>query len=289
MRNSGKTLARCLNSVKGLVNEIILVDTGSVDNSLDIAHLYGAKIVKDPWQDDFARPRNIGLKLATCQWILIMDPDETISREDHIRLKQLTQQQHYNAFLLTTFNYSGVSRNSKYVHLKGKLCPLGKFPGYTPSTKTRFFRNGLGIRFEGCWHELVDWYILRNKLGLARSPIPIHHWSHEIEQASWKEKKAFYLKMGEKKVKEWPTSGKAHWELSRPELSFGYYERGKNSIERAIKYGFAGSEQFFALAQTYRLLNNKKKADFIFEKATCKLFPNLTHIDPTKKPLETIF
>lgn len=285
MRDSAKTLRRCLDSVKGLVDEIIIVDTGSKDDSVQIAKSYGAQIFHDPWQDDFARPRNIGIEKAQGQYILIMDPDETIFLKDHINIKQLTTTKRYTAFLLTTFNYSPRSRDPKYKLLPVGKDPTGKFPGYVPSTKTRFFKNGLGIKFEGCWHELVAWYILRNKIPMAKSLVPIHHWTHEIEQASWPQKKAFYLKMGEKKVRQWPKSGKARWELSIPEISHGYFARAKYSITQALRFGHIGKEQYFALAHVERKLNNKAQADFCFEKATCKLFPSLTHIDPTKKTL----
>jgi len=288
MRNSAKTLRRCLDSISGLADEIIIVDTGSVDDSIAIALSYGAQIYSDPWQDDFARPRNIGLKKATSQYILIMDPDEMLSVENHIDLKKLTTINKHDAFLMTTQNYSKFVRDSKYKLLEKGTDPTGKFPGYTPSTKTRFFKNGLGIQFEGCWHELVDWYIIRNKLSMARSLVPVHHWTHEFEQKTWQEKKAFYLKMGEKKVRAWPKSGKAWWELSIPEATHGYFDRASYSIKQALKYGFIGKEQFFALAKCQRALGDTKNADFSFEKATCQLFPSLTHIDPTKKSLESI-
>ncbi|MCK4248269.1 MAG: glycosyltransferase, partial [Candidatus Omnitrophica bacterium] len=61
MRNEEKHLARCLKSVKGLVDEIIICDTGSTDKSIQIARAHGARVFQDPWQDDFARPRNIAI------------------------------------------------------------------------------------------------------------------------------------------------------------------------------------------------------------------------------------
>lgn len=285
MRNSAKTLHRCLNSVAELVSEIVIVDTGSTDYSINIAKSYGARVLKDPWQDDFARPRNIGLEHARGQWILILDPDETISKKHHADFRWLTRTKPHVAFFLTTFNYGPFSRDARYKRLPEGLDPTGKFPGYTPSNKTRFFKNGLGIRFEGCWHELTAWCIMRKKLSMAQSTIPIHHWTHEYEQTTWQEKREFYLKMGEKKVREWPTSGKAWWELSVAESAKGLNARAVRSITQAIKLGFKGKEQYFSLAQRLKAINQKEKGDYSFEKGICSLFPELTHIDPDKKTL----
>lgn len=288
MRNDGKTLRRCLNSVRGLVNEIIIVDTGSTDNSIDIAREYGAKITKDPWQDDFARPRNIGIKQATGDWILIMDPDEMILRKNHTQIRWLTRAKNAVAFWLTTRNYSPPTGETSYRRTLDTKDPLGKFPGYTPSTKTRVFKNGLGIQFEGCWHELADWYILRHKLPIGNSPIPVHHWNHEITQATAKEKGLFYLRLGEKKVREWPTHGQAWWELAVAEMIQGLRVRASHSIAQAFKYGFGTQGQFFALARCRHLLGDKKKSRLAFEKGICQLFPSLTHIDPAFKPIEPL-
>lgn len=283
MRNEAKLLPRCLNSVRGLVDEIIIVDTGSTDNSIAIAKSFGATVLHDPWQDDFARPRNIGIAQARCDYILIMDPDEVISQKDHINVKWLTRKLAASAFWITTLNYGPHIHEPNY-----RYCPTGKdpmnlYPGYTPSTKTRFFKNGLGIVFEGCWHELVDYYCIRNKIQIAKTTIPIHHWNHEINQKTPWEKRKLYLRLGEKKVRDWPTHGQAHWELAVAELIHGYHARALNTIKKAISLGFAGPAQWFALSRCYRALSQKENMDFAFEKGVCGTFKALTHIDTDKK------
>ena len=288
MRNSASTLRRCLNSVQGLVNEAIIVDTGSTDNSIEIAKSYGAGVLEDPWQDDFARPRNIGIKKAQGQWILIMDPDEIILQKDHHDLKWLTRAKHFDAFWLTTRNYGPHNYRMDYKFSTTEKDPLGKFEGYVPSTKTRLFRNGLGILFEGCFHELADWYIRRNKLRQGSSPIPIHHWTHEIAQETADEKRAFYLKMGEKKVREWPNHGQARWELATSEMAAGYRLRACRSLAAAFRLGFNRLDSYYSISKCMKLLGNKKRADLAFEKGVCKQYPSLTHIDPDMRPLSVL-
>jgi glycosyltransferase involved in cell wall biosynthesis len=288
MKNEAKLLPRCLNSVMGLVDEIIIVDTGSVDNSIEIAKSYGATVLRDPWQDDFARPRNIGIERARGDWILIMDPDELILKKHHNDVKWLTRAKNVVAFWITTYNYTGHTREPDFRFLKEGKDPLGLFRGYIPSTKTRFFKNGLGIRFEGCYHELVDYYLIRKKLAIGKTNIPIHHWAHEFNQKTFQEKKEFYLKLGEKKVREWPTHNQAHWELAVTEMIYGYRDRASKTIMKAIQLGMADSKQFFALARCQNLLGRIESATFAFEKGICKLYPNLTHIDASSKTLSAL-
>ena len=75
VRNEEAYLSRCLLSVKNLADEIIVVDTGSVDATKQIALDAGAKIVDFPWCDDFSAARNAGLDVATGRWILVLDAD----------------------------------------------------------------------------------------------------------------------------------------------------------------------------------------------------------------------
>lgn len=277
-------MARCIDSVIGLVDEIIIVDTGSKDNSIEIAKSYGATVLEDPWQDDFARPRNIGIEKARGDYIFIMDADEMISKESHNDLKWLTRIKQVDAFWLTTLNYGAFEKEWNYRTLQGKKDPFGFYRGYIPSTKTRFFKNGLGIRFEGCYHELVDYYLLRKKLQIAKTDIPIHHWAHEINQATAQGKKDFYLRLGEKKVREWPEHSQARWELGVTEMIYGYRERASHTIAKAIQLGFDKQEQFFALSRCLYFMNQKEKSNFAYEKGICKIYPTLTHIEPEKKP-----
>lgn len=288
MKDEARRLARCLNSVIGLVDEVIIVDTGSKDDSIPIALSYGAQVYQDPWQDDFARPRNIGIEKASGDYIFIMDPDEVITKSSHNDLKWLTRIKAVDAFWLTTLNYGAFEHEWNYRHLKMGTDPTGQYRGYLPSTKTRFFKNGLGIRFEGCYHELVDYYLIRKKLTIAKTEIPIHHWAHEIVQATAQAKKDFYLRLGEKKVREWPTHSQARWELGVTEMIYGYRERASHTIAKAIQLGFDKPEQFFALSRCMFFLNQKEESNFAYEKGICKLYPTLTHIDTDKKSLEAL-
>jgi len=79
VKNEARCLARCLASVRGLVDEIIITDTGSTDDTVKIAGEFGAKISHFDWIGDFAAARNHALTQTTGDWILVLDADEVVS------------------------------------------------------------------------------------------------------------------------------------------------------------------------------------------------------------------
>lgn len=81
-RNESATLGKALRSVSGLDREIILVDTGSIDYTVQIARKHDARIFHFEWRDDFAAARNAALEQVRFSWILALDCDEEFTRED---------------------------------------------------------------------------------------------------------------------------------------------------------------------------------------------------------------
>src|SRR3989344_364212 len=80
-KNEEQFLEQCLNSVKELVDEIIIVDTGSTDKTTEIAGKFTDKIYDFKWCDDFSAARNESLKHATKNWILVLDADEQLDQK----------------------------------------------------------------------------------------------------------------------------------------------------------------------------------------------------------------
>ena len=79
VRNEARCLARCLNSIRELASEIVVVDTGSTDETVSIARRFHVKITTFEWRDDFSAARNFALEQTTGQWILVLDADEYAS------------------------------------------------------------------------------------------------------------------------------------------------------------------------------------------------------------------
>jgi len=80
-KNESRCLARCLQSVKGIVDEIVIADTGSTDDTTNIGREFGAKVLNFDWVDDFAAARNFAIDQTAGDWILVLDADEWADEE----------------------------------------------------------------------------------------------------------------------------------------------------------------------------------------------------------------
>ncbi|MFB5762033.1 glycosyltransferase family 2 protein [Paenibacillus medicaginis] len=113
VRNEEKYLPKCLSSVQRIVDEIIIVDTGSTDDTVAIAKAFGAKVIEMPWQDSFAAARNRSFDEATGDWILWLDADEEMDVNEADKLKELltrdaVREQRIEGIQFVFYNYVDV-------------------------------------------------------------------------------------------------------------------------------------------------------------------------------------
>ena len=78
-KNSEKKIEKCLSSLKGWADEILLVDGGSTDKTREIAKQYDAKVYTHPFSGSFAEERNFGTDKASSEWVLQLDSDEIVT------------------------------------------------------------------------------------------------------------------------------------------------------------------------------------------------------------------
>ncbi|WOO36087.1 glycosyltransferase [Anaerocolumna sp. AGMB13020] len=166
-------LEQCLGSVSGIVDEIIIGDTGSEDNSKEIAARYGATVFDIEWEDDFAAARNQTLERATCDWILLLDADELFREEDTENFYALLDREDYDGYHFTLHNYYSTENTKDYsVHYA-----------------FRMVRNTGEYYFEGRIHEQIN-----NRNGnfdssrFTLAEITLHHFGYTDKVIQQKEK-----------------------------------------------------------------------------------------------------
>lgn len=139
VRDEERHLERCLTSIAGVVDEVVVIDTGSADRSIEIARAHGAQLHQLPWPGDFAQARNAALEHAQGDWILYIDADEQLRPVGREQMEALLAEAREAAFRLL----------------------LHPYPDWTPYREYRLWRNDPRIRFEGVIHEKVRTRILR--------------------------------------------------------------------------------------------------------------------------------
>jgi tetratricopeptide (TPR) repeat protein len=133
VRDEAHTLADCLSSLEGVADEVVVVDTGSVDASVELARSFGARVLELPWRGSFSEPRNLGLEHVRGTWVLYVDADERVQPISRSRLVEHLQ-------------------SAREVALRILLRP---FAHATPYFEYRLWRNDPRIRFRGVMHERV--------------------------------------------------------------------------------------------------------------------------------------
>lgn len=181
VRDEEEYISGCLESVKGIVNEIIIVDTGSSDQTLAIARNHGAKVFRYLWNDDFAAARNESLRHASASWVIILDADERVDPASIEKVIEAIQNNDIDAFLVTLI--SPIS--------KGSSAPIAKH-----ITKSyRLFKNFKGFFFTGRVHEEISCSLIKEKARVSPSDIVINHLGYAQDEKRLQEKRLRNLKL----------------------------------------------------------------------------------------------
>ncbi|MPQ44467.1 glycosyltransferase [Clostridium tarantellae] len=158
-KNEENNIGKCLKSVQGLADEIIVVDTGSEDSTVEIAKSLGAKIFYHKWNNSFADARNVSLDNATGDWILCLDADEEIPKDDSEKLrKYFESEKFYQGFFFRSVNILNGAETDSFIVL-------------------RAFRNRPEHRFVGRIHEQVP--IVGGFDNVRTTDVRIFHYGYD--------------------------------------------------------------------------------------------------------------
>lgn len=261
VKDEAETLPECLASVAGLAGEVCLVDTGSSDGTAALAESLGARVRHFAWCDDFAAARNASLAMCTGDWILVLDADERIAKEDHAALRAHMAGPRTRAYRMVTRNYTNNAGQSGFVPCAPDEPLAGGFAGWFPSTKVRLFPNGTGARFEGAVHELINPGLARAGLVLETSPVPVHHHGLAKPAAALRAKAELYLRLGHAKAQARPGDPQPEAELGNQYADLGDYTRAAAHYRRALQFAPASPELLKDLGGVLHLLGRADEAE----------------------------
>jgi glycosyltransferase involved in cell wall biosynthesis len=238
VKNEEKYLPACLASLKPVVDEMVVVDTGSTDRTVDIAAVFGARVLHFPWNGNFSDARNYAIEQAKGAWVLVLDADEVVSQQDYARIKETVSSSGNQqiAWSVLTRNYTNK------VHAQGWIANDRVYPleeradGWHPSWKVRLFPNHPKIRFTGEVHEMVEESLRTFGYHIEKAPFVVHHYGGlEESDEEVAEKGCRYFEIGMKKLEMNPCDKGALAELAVKAGELGRFEEALQLWDRLLK------------------------------------------------------
>jgi tetratricopeptide (TPR) repeat protein len=272
VKDGEATLARCLDSVRGVADEIVIADTGSSDRSIEIARQYGANVFSVPWESDFAKARNRSLARVQSDWVLMMDADEMLDTDavdlmpEHIQAKR-------------AMGYTVVIRNYSYdvnSHLWDQKAQPNvnppefakEYPAYLEHVNVRLFRRHPDVYYQGAVHETVGYRLFELGARIDEARFLVHHFGFLDRDETRSNKSKIYRELGRQKIQELPDNALAHYELGIEEAEhFQDYEAALPLFKRTCELNPRFGPGWLFYGRTLGRLGRFREALEVFERA----------------------
>ena len=227
VKNEEENIEHCLGHLKSVVNEQIVVDTGSTDRTVEIAEKMGAKVFHFNWVDDFSAARNYAIGKAKGDWIIFLDCDEYFSEDSVLRLKR------YMKIWVKDKNVDGIM--CKMFNIDKNNNPIGIVNNISP----RIFKNKKYLRYKNRIHEALN-NLCRSKgkltIGDAGNDIVIYHTGYDKGVVEEKSKIERNIHMIKSSIDESPGDSKMYYYLSNEYFRLGKHEDAIKSAYEALVY-----------------------------------------------------
>lgn len=195
VKNEADNIIHALNSVNNIADEIIVIDTGSSDNTVEVASKFPkVKIGHFPWIDDFSAARNVSINKATSEWIMWLDADDVVDNPEEV---------------LNTI-----------AHAENKIYNYTIQSGYEEWKTVRLFKNNHNIHFSGRIHECLDF-----KHPLGDSKVHITHHIHKVHSEDRCERNLRILRKEEQSPRTLFYLGQTLRSLAQYDEAVGVYSR----------------------------------------------------------------
>lgn len=199
VRNEAANVARMLHSVAGLVDETLLLDTGSDDDTVAIARSMGATVHETVWPGSFAEARNQAIALCTGDWILSLDGDEALEPADHDAVRRCIADPDAHVYMVELINYLAGGQTNRF-----------NYP--------RLYRRDPHIRYAGKVHnQLIHPY----RAGVA--PVHIYHWGYQRTGAARLRRLQQTFELCQEMVADNPKDPGGYYYLAQTQFQLGDY------------------------------------------------------------------
>ena len=276
VKNEEQHLPQCLDSLKSLVDEIIVVDTGSSDRTVAIAKKYQARVFHFGWRDHFAEARNYAIAQAKGQWILVIDADEVLEQSAIAILQEVMERDDCLAANLLRSEVGAAQ--SPY------------------SLVLRLFRNHLAIAFTGIYHESIDqtvtalqaqephWQVLNVEV-----PVLLHY-GYTNSEIELKHKYEFAKQLMHKHLEEFPDDSymlnklgalyisSQDWDSQDWDLGIELLQKGLTLIDDSDQQNLTRCEIYYHLGLAYQQNGDWELAQKAYTQVIGLDVPNLVKL-----------
>jgi tetratricopeptide (TPR) repeat protein len=247
-KNEENNLPACLESARGLCDEIIVVDTGSADRTKEIASGFGARVFDFPWCDDFSAARNESLRHATGDWIFWLDADDRLDEDNRQKLRSLFD--------------SLKDENAAYLMKCHCVADLATGSGSVVD-HARLFRNHPEIRWQYRVHEQIVPAVQRRGGELRRSDVVIRHTGY-VDPEHRQGKNERYLRLLERENAERPDDPVTLFNLGWTLQKLGWMAESVPPLSRGLELARPGysivPKLHVLLARAYLHLGRPREA-----------------------------
>lgn len=253
VKNESKTLKDTLESIKNIADEIIIVDTGSVDNTIEIAKNYTDKIFSLDWVNDYSYARNYSLDKCVGNWVFYIDADEVIAKQSAQQFRNTIKLAGEKDGLLITkiINYGLDDNGNKFEY-------IGQYP--------RIFRN-IGfplVHFFGRIHEQIGPSLINYNYEMKNTNLELIHSGYFKSKEEMNAKVKHNLQTLADHIQEDSSNGYTWYQLGNTLYQMQEYAKSIDILENALKCNnmsnFLNSNTCLALSNAYYKIKNKAKA-----------------------------
>jgi tetratricopeptide (TPR) repeat protein len=219
VRNEEKYLADCLESVRSVADEIIVVDTGSTDRTIEIARGFGAQVFTFEWCDDYSSARNESLRHCTGEWVLYIDADERLGAGSSAEIRRLTCESSSLAFRCSIIGEEWLPN--------GKVNNIGFYP--------RLFRRLPEFCFSGRVHEQLVHSKYGLQYGVHASGVTIEHVGYQQPIEVIAAKCQRNIDLLKRRVREEPADPMIRYQLGNTLGIVGAYEEAFGELKAVLE------------------------------------------------------
>ena len=270
VKNEADCLARCIESLQSIPDEMIIVDTGSTDNTVEVAKKYGAIIKTYEWNNNFAQARNYALSFASKEWILVLDADEYLRPEDYNLFVSLLNAEGIDSYYIKTLNFTEPNNPAS--------CMI--------NLNHRLFKNHKGFHYVGAIHEQL---ISDEKVISKTTDLGFYHTGYLKEVVKSKNKPKRNSQILQSILDEDPNNSFHQFNLANEMFQLEKYEEAIELYNQAYEHTTVG-QGYLPKLIVFRInalvANHQEKKALLAANEGIRLYPTFTHLMFVKGTIE---